>query len=91
MELKNSSRSKRSSSVRQSSKELMQCRNLTNINDCQVHFDSELLTISAAYPIEPGVTAFMLFNIACGRFILGLLPVAVRSCLADDGAVNMCL
>jgi len=90
MELKNSSRLKRSSSVRQSSKELMQCRNLTNIN-CQVRFDSELRTISAAYPIEPGVTAFMLFNIACGRFILGLLPVAVRSCLADDGAVNMCL
>jgi hypothetical protein len=67
----------------------MQCRNLENINNCQVHF--ELLTISAAYAIEPGVTTFMLFNIACGRFILGRLPVTVRSCLADDGAVNICL
>ena len=89
MELKNSSRSKRSSSVRQSSKELMQCRNLKNINNGQVCF--EPLTISAVYAIEPGVTAFMLFNIACGRFILGRLLIAVRSCLADDGAVNICL
>jgi len=41
--------------------------------------------------MEPGVTAFMLFNMACGRFILGLLPVVFKSCLADVGAVNMCL
>ena len=50
----------------------------------------ESLTMSAAYAMEPGVTAFILFNIACGRFILGLL-LAVSSCVADDGAVNICL
>jgi hypothetical protein len=89
MEMKNSSRLKRSSSVRQSSKELMVCRNLEHINDYQVGFEPR--TISAAYAMEPGVTTFMLFNIACGRFILGLLHAAVSSCLADDGAVNICL
>jgi len=47
--------------------------------------------MSAAYAMEPGVTTFMLFNIACGRFILGLLTVTASSCLADDGAVKICL
>ena len=67
----------------------MQCRSLDCISSRPVHFESH--TISAAYPIEPGVTAFMLFNMACGRLILGLLLVTVSSCLADDGAVNICL
>jgi len=47
--------------------------------------------MSAAYAIEPGVTAVMLFSTACGRFIFGLLLDTVSSCLADDGAVNICL
>jgi hypothetical protein len=89
MLLKNSSRLKRSSSVRQSSNELMQCRNLEHINNSRGQY-FEPHTMSAAYAMEPGVTAFILFNIACGRFILGLLP-AVSSCLADEGAVNICL
>ena len=87
---KKSSLLKRSSSVRQSSKELMQCRNFEGINN-SLSIPFESLTMSAAYAIEPGVTAFILFKVACGRFILGRLPVTVSSCLADDGAVNICL